>query len=89
MKKHKSSRATLIMVLVLGLFLSFPQSSLASGADDLANLIAAIGANETTVTVSDQQSVTDDLTIPSNVTLRFIQGGTLNITAAKTVTFTR
>lgn len=52
----------------------------------LAAAIAAIGATEATLLIFEEEAVTDDLTVPANVTLRFIQGGYLNITAGKTVT---
>lgn len=54
--------------------------------NDLADVVTAIGANEGTIFVPNEIAVTADLTIPANVTLRFIQGGSLNISAGKTVT---
>jgi len=47
----------------------------------------AIGATKTTLVIPDQQNVTDDKTVvPANVTLWFLQGGTLSIGGGKTVT---
>jgi len=54
--------------------------------DTLGDAIDTIGSNETEVHIYNQQNVTDDLTIPANVTLKFTQGGTLNISDTKTVT---
>ena len=48
--------------------------------------IDAIGASDKTLIIPDEQAVSDDKTVPANVTLKFMQGGSLNISAAKTVT---
>lgn len=53
---------------------------------DLATAVAAIGATETSLLISDSQAVTADLTIPSTLELVFLRGGELNISATKTVT---
>lgn len=54
--------------------------------NDLPDVVTAIGANEGTIFITEPIDVTNDLTIPANITLRFIQGGTLNVSAGKTVT---
>lgn len=54
--------------------------------NDLEDAIDSTGTNEAEILIPNQQDITDDLTIPANITLRFIQGGTLNISAGKTVT---
>ena len=51
-----------------------------------SNAIDTIGANAKTLLISSQQNVTDDKTVPSNVTLWFLQGGSLNISNTKVVT---
>lgn len=50
-----------------------------------AECVAAIGGNEGTILISSEQAVTANLTIPTNITLRFIQGGSLTISVGKTV----
>ena len=54
--------------------------------DGLANAISAISTTETTLLISNQQDVTADATIPATMTLRFLRGGSLNISSSKTVT---
>ena len=48
--------------------------------------IDAIGASEKTLLIPNEQAVAADKTVPVNVTLKFLQGGSLNITDTKTVT---
>lgn len=48
--------------------------------------VDSIGGNEGTIMIANEQVITDNLIIPANVTLSFIQGGTLNIAAGKFVT---
>lgn len=48
--------------------------------------IDAIGATEATLLISEEKAVSADKTVPSNVTLRFLQGGSLNIANTKIVT---
>lgn len=69
-----------LTILMLLLFLCV------GGYADFASVITAIGARESTLTIYKQYNVTDDLVIPANVTLRFLQGGSLNISNTKTVT---
>jgi len=47
--------------------------------NDLADAITAIGANEAGILISYPLDINENLTIPSNITLRFIRGGTLNV----------
>ena len=54
--------------------------------DSLATAITDIGATETTLWIDKSISVTADATVPSNITLKFLHGGDLNISATKTVT---
>ena len=51
-----------------------------------AQCVTAIGGNEGTIMISNEQAIPDNQIIPANITLRFIQGGTLNIATGKTVT---
>jgi len=85
-REYKLLKAFLILTLVLVLFQSFSLTAIGVGDDPLTRIISSIGAADTTLEISTQQNATDNLIIPANVTLRFNQGGTLNITAAKTVT---
>lgn len=48
--------------------------------------VASIGGNEGTIMIPNEQAITADLIIPANITLRFIQGGYLNVSAGVTVT---
>lgn len=70
-----------LTILILFLFLS-----ITGFAANLAAVITALGARESTLTIYKQYAVTDNLTVPANITLKFLQGGSLTITAAKTVT---
>lgn len=57
--------------------------------EDYASFIAAIDAidaTERTLLISSEKAVADDKTVPSNVTLKFLQGGSLSISNTKTVT---
>lgn len=51
-----------------------------------ADTVASIGGNEGTIMIASEQAVTDNLIIPTNLTLRFLHGGSLNISVGKTVT---
>ena len=54
--------------------------------DDLSDAISSLGATETTVVISNSQTVSTDETIPATMTMRFLRGGSLSIDAGKTVT---
>lgn len=54
--------------------------------NSLAATMTAIGGNEATIMIPNEQIIDDNLIIPANITLRFIQGGYLNIAVGKTVT---
>jgi len=84
MRDCKSPKAGLILAFILGFFLSFSQPGIAD--DTLARAIASIGSNETTLLIPNEQDVTADLTVPVNITLRFNQGGCLDIATGVTVT---
>ena len=73
----KKALTVLTLVLLLSVF-GFTQN--------LATVINALGARESTLTIFKQYAVTDDLTIPANITLEFLQGGSVTITAGKTLT---
>jgi len=47
--------------------------------NDLADAITAISTNEAGILISYPLNINENLTIPSNITLRFIRGGTLNV----------
>ena len=53
--------------------------------DSFADAIDAIVANEKTLLIPNLQSITANKTIPSNITLWFLRGGGLNISAGVTV----
>ena len=55
-------------------------------SDNLATAISDIGSTETTLWIDKSISVTEDATIPSTLTLKFLHGGDLNVSATKTVT---
>jgi len=48
--------------------------------------IAGIGATEATLLIPNEQAVADNVTVPVNVALRFLRGGSLNVATTKTVT---
>jgi len=52
----------------------------------LASAVSSISTTETTLIITGSEAVTDDLTIPATLTLRFERGGELNISSTKTVT---
>jgi len=47
--------------------------------NDLADCSIALGTNKATIFIPNRQDINENLTIFSNITLRIIQGGTLNI----------
>lgn len=49
--------------------------------DGLANAISKIGSTETTLLIPNQQDVTANATVPANVTLWFLRGGSINVGA--------
>ena len=53
--------------------------------NSFAECVAAIGGNEATIMIPNEQEIDDNLIIPANITLEFIQGGYLNIAVGKTV----
>lgn len=55
--------------------------------DNLATAISEIGSTQKTLLIGKEIAVTADITVPSTLTLWFTQGGYLNISAGKTVTF--
>lgn len=73
----KKALTVLILVLLLSIF-GFTQN--------LAVVINALGARESTLTIFKQYAVTDDLTIPTNITLKFLQGGSVTITGGEVLT---
>ena len=73
----KKALTVLTLVLFLSVF-GFTQN--------LATVINALGARESTLTIFKQYAVTDDLTIPANITLKFLQGGSVLISTTKTLT---
>ena len=52
----------------------------------LAGAMNEIGSANKTVLVTNQQDIPASITVPSNITLQFLQGGILNIDSGKTVT---
>ena len=55
-------------------------------SSDLETAVNAIGASKTTLVIKSSTTVSNDVTVPSNITLMFLHGGDLNISATKTVT---
>lgn len=53
---------------------------------NLAAAVSAVGSASRVILISTPQVVAASLTVPSNVTLKFQQGGTLNISTGVTVT---
>jgi len=47
---------------------------------DLAAAVSAIGSNNTILTIDSNSTLTDNLTIPSNIDLRFVIGNTITTT---------
>lgn len=66
---------TLILLLSIGAF-----------SAELKTVIDALGARESTITIFKQYAVTVDTTVPANITLKFLQGGSFTITGGKTLT---
>jgi len=58
----------------------------ASQFTTLAVAISNIGTDEKTLVISEEEAVTADLTIPSNVSLMFLAGGSLSISSGEVVT---
>ena len=56
-------------------------------SSDLETAVNAIGASETTLVIKSSITVSNDVTVPSTLTLMFLHGGDLTISASKTVTF--
>lgn len=52
----------------------------------LAAAVTAIGASEKTLLIDQACAVTDDLTVPSNIHLWVVRGGSFNVSAGKTLT---
>jgi len=55
---------------------------------EITNLVVSsdLNVSETTFTIAESIAVTYDVTVPSNTTLKFLQGGMLDISAGVTVT---
>ena len=58
----------------------------ASSYTDFATAILTLGSTEATLSISDSQTVSANVTIPVTLTLNFKQGGSLSIASAITVT---
>ena len=54
--------------------------------NDLADCVAIIAANKGTIFITNQQAVTDNLTVLATIGLKIIQGGSFNVSAGKTLT---
>lgn len=54
--------------------------------DSFSDAIDGIGTSEKTLVIASEEAVTDDKTVPLNVTLKFFQGGSINVSTGKTVT---
>ena len=79
------------LCLVLVVNIVFTISATADEVDvrNYASFSAAIdtiGATVATLLIPNQQNVTADKTVPSNISLKFLQGGSLNISNGVTVT---
>lgn len=60
--------------------------SVIGSAVELKIIIDALGARESTITIFKQYAVTTDTTVPANITLEFLQGGSVLISTTKTLT---
>lgn len=75
---------TTLLFLVSAQLFAFKSYDSKSFADISAG-IEAIGQAETVFIVSNQQRISRDITIPANITLKFVRGGSLVIDNGKTV----
>ena len=73
----KKALTIFTLILLLSVF-GFTQN--------LATVINALGARESTLTIFKQYAVTNNLTVPANITLEFLQGGSVLISTTKTLT---
>ena len=55
-------------------------------SSDLETAVNAIGASKTTLVIKSSTTISNDVTVPSNITLMFLHGGDLTVSATKTVT---
>jgi len=53
---------------------------------DLEGAVSLAGSEEKTITIATNVSISDDLTVPSNITLKFIYPGKITIPSGKTLT---
>ena len=79
---YRITTYTLEDVLILGL----EERTYCDTSATFAAALTAIGAAETTLIVTSQEAVTADATVPATLALSFERGGSLNISAGKTVT---
>jgi hypothetical protein len=56
------------------------------GTESIKKAINVIGSNEQGLLIPCECIVSDDITVPANITLKFTHGGSLNIATGKTVT---
>jgi len=70
-----------LTIFTLILFLSVLGS-----AQELKTVIDALGTRESTITIYKQYAVTVNTTVPANITLEFLQGGSVLIATTKTLT---
>lgn len=54
--------------------------------NDLEDCVDTLNTNKATIFITKPEDVTDDLVIPSTIALKIIQGGSINVSAGKTVT---
>lgn len=47
--------------------------------NDLCDCVTALGANDATIFIPNEQAVDEDCTIPNNIMLKIIKGGSLNV----------
>ncbi len=52
----------------------------------LSAAVAAIGASQKTLLISEDQTVSTTVSVPANVTLKFLRGGKLSVDAGQKVT---
>jgi len=52
----------------------------------MKGIIDSLGARETTIEIFQQRTVDEDLTIPANISLLFLRGGSITVANGKTLT---
>jgi len=54
--------------------------------NDFCSAVTAIDANDATIFVPNEQAITADCTVPTNIAVMVIKGGSFNVSAGMTLT---